>query len=171
MAPPQAVCYVGRVSPQYVGNISLVEVTDDAVNMVSQFEGFRSEPYQDSAGVWTIGYGSTRDADGSPIDEDTDSVTKQQALDLMRRDLLKTATILDKDVHVALNDHERAALESFIYNVGAGNFEASTLLKKLNAGDIEGSANEFLRWDHAGGKVLAGLLKRREAERSEFMKG
>ena len=63
---------------------------------------------------------------------------------------------------------EKIALLDFIYNLGAGKFRSSTLLKKLNAGDYNGAAAEFDNWDHAGGKVLAGLLKRREAETKLF---
>jgi len=72
------------------------------------------------------------------------------------------------DVKEPLSDDQTAALADFIYNLGAGNFRSSTLLRKLNAGDYAGAAAEFDKWDYAGGKELAGLLRRREAETTLF---
>ncbi len=141
----------------------------EAAQLAAPFEGFVSHPYQDTGGVWSIGYGSTRDADENPITANTPSVTEEQARALMARDLGKSAAEIQRDVKVQLSDNEKAALEDFIYNVGQGNFHSSTLLRKLNAQDFAGAAAEFDRWDHAGGKVLAGLLKRREAEKSLFL--
>ncbi len=145
-------------------------VPDDAVALATNFEGFSSTPYQDSGGVWTIGYGSTRDAIGAPVTAQTPPVSRTLGLSLMRRDLTSAATVIAKDVRVPLTGDETAALESFIYNVGAGNFQGSTMLRLLNAGQYEAAATQFDAWDHAGGQVLAGLLRRREAERAEFLK-
>jgi lysozyme len=78
---------------------------------------------------------------------------------------------IDSEVKIHLTDDEKAALISFTYNVGRGNFDHSTLLKKLNAGDIEGAAKEFLKWNLAAGKVMAGLTKRRSGEMAEFLLG
>jgi lysozyme len=147
------------------------DVPDDAVALATVFEGFSAAPYQDSAGVWTIGYGSTRDASGSPVTRDTPDVTRDQANVMMRRDLEIAVTTISADVKVALTTDERAALEDFIYNVGVGNFAGSTLLRDLNAGRYDLAAAQFGAWDHAGGQVLSGLLRRREAERQEFLKG
>jgi lysozyme len=145
-------------------------VPNDALDLVTNFEGFSSAPYQDSGGVWTIGFGSTRDIAGNPVTASTAHVTRQQGLDLMRRDLMAAATEIAADVTVSLTPNEKAALEDFEYNVGAGNFKASTLLHDLNAGRINEAADQFLLWDKAKGVVLAGLLKRRQAERAEFLK-
>lgn len=145
-------------------------VPDDAVNLAIEFEGFSAKPYRDSAGVWTIGYGSTRDQLGHPVTAHTPLITKAIAEGLMRRDLTKAATEVSHDVHVPLTDEERAALIEFVYNVGSGAFAGSTLLRKLNAGDHDGAADQFARWNRAGGHVLAGLIRRRAAERAEFLK-
>jgi len=146
-------------------------VPDDAVNMGKEFEGFSARPYRDPAGVWTIGYGSTRDQLGHPITAHTPVITKVIAEGLMRRDLTAAATEVSADVHVPMTQEERAALIDLIYNIGSGAFKGSTLLRKLNAGDYDGASLEFLRWNQAGGHVLAGLVRRRAAERAEFLKG
>ena len=134
------------------------------------FEGERLAPYQDSAGVWTIGIGSTRDGNGHPVSASTPSITHAQALALLSRDMRSAIQVVERDVHVPLTVWEEEALADFVYNVGQGNFDHSTLLKKLNAGDYGGAANEFEKWDLAGGKVLAGLVRRRAAEKALFEK-
>jgi lysozyme len=133
-----------------------------------EFEGFRSAPYQDVGGVWTIGYGSTRDVLNRPVTADTPCVSRQQAQLLLRRDMQNAMSTLAQQVHVPLTPNEQGALADFIYNLGATNFDNSTLLKLLNAGDYEGAAKQFERWDYAGGKVCAGLLRRRLAEMKQF---
>jgi lysozyme len=154
-----------------VADVPAPVVPDDAVTLATNFEGFSSAPYQDPAGVWTIGFGSTRDTAGNPVTALTPHVTRQQGLGLMRRDLEAAATTVSADVKVPLTADEAAALDSFIYNVGAGNFAGSTLLRDINAGRMEQAADQFPLWDHAGGQVLAGLLRRRQAERTEFLGG
>lgn len=139
-----------------------------ATTLVEPFEGFRATPYRDVAGIWTIGFGSTRDAAGTPVCETTAPVTRDAALALVERDLGAALTQVRAHVTVALNADQQAALADFVYNLGAGNFTASTLLRLLNAGDYAGAAAQFPRWDHAGGVVLAGLLRRREAEAALF---
>lgn len=145
-------------------------IPQDALDMVESFEGYSAAPYQDSGGVWTIGYGSTRDVLGHPVTSATQSVTKVMAEGMMRRDMLSAATAISNDVHVPLTETERGALLDFVFNVGSGAFEGSTLLRLINAGDYENAANQFERWDHVAGRVLAGLLRRRLAEKAEFLK-
>lgn len=140
----------------------------DAIPLIEEFEGFRTHAYQDSVGVWTIGFGSTRHPDGRSISP-TDVVTREEAEHMMLFDLQHFADSLDSMVHVPLSEHEYAALLSFVYNLGPGALKSSTLLKKLNRGDHQGAANEILRWNKAGGHVLAGLVRRRVAEKQEFL--
>ena len=147
---------------------SSVSTEDAAAAFAAPFEGFRPRPYLDPAGVWTIGYGSTRDGLGMAVTANTPPVTEPQARQLMARDMGTAAAELAADVKVTLTANEKVALEDFIYNLGAGNFRSSTLLKKLNAKDYAGAAAEFDKWDHGGGRVLAGLLRRREAETKLF---
>lgn len=141
---------------------------EEAAKLAEQFEGFSAKPYQDPVGVWTIGYGSTRDTDGNPVTANTPPVTWQQANALMERDLRSAMQQVEGTVLVPLAPMQEAALIDFVYNVGIGNLKASTLLRKLNAGDYEGAAAEFPKWNMGGGKVLAGLVRRRAAERAEF---
>jgi lysozyme len=164
-APPPPHAAAPATSPPVTG------VPDEAVAIGENFEGFSAVPYWDPAAcIWTYGFGSTRDPDNHPVAKTTPPVTRAQGLVLMRRDLAAGMTEIAADVHVPLTAAETAALDDFIYNVGAGNFRASTLLRKLNAGDRAGAADQFVAWDRAGGVVLAGLLRRREAERAEFLK-
>ncbi|HEX7389799.1 MAG TPA: lysozyme, partial [Acidiphilium sp.] len=118
-----------------------------AAKLVEPFEGFRAEPYRDPAGVWTIGFGSTRDGGGMPVSAATGPVTRQQALLLVERDLVAASMEVQRHVTVPLNANQQAALIDFVYNLGAGNFRASTLLRLLNAGDFTQATGQFARWD------------------------
>ena len=138
-----------------------------AVKLIKQFEGFRSTAYKCPAGVWTIGYGSTS-IDGVKVKQQ-DTITEQAALD----DIYKRLNEIDKQitavVRVPLNSNQLNALLDFVYNLGIGNFRSSTLLKKLNDSDYRGAADELLRWNKSGGKVLDGLTRRRQAEQELFL--
>jgi lysozyme len=98
-----------------------------------------------------------------------DTCTRNEAEAWLLHDLHHFMDCVNKHVKVDLTDHQKAALFSFVYNLGCGAFRKSTLLKKLNAGDKAGAAREFLKWDHAGGRRLAGLTRRRESESEEFL--
>jgi lysozyme len=100
----------------------------------------------------------------------TSAITEAEACALVKRDLTASNMTVSSVCHVPLTADERAALDDFVYNLGAGNFRSSTLLKLLNAGDYAGAAAQFDLWDHAGGVVLAGLLRRRQAETDLFEK-
>lgn len=130
-----------------------------------EFEGERFTAYQDIVGVWTLGYGHT-----NGVKEGMTS-THEQNLIWLQQDLHVCILEIDKDVIVPLSKGELIALEDFIFNLGTGAFRGSTLLKKLNTKDYDGAANELLKWDHAGGKAVAGLLKRRNAEVIKFKQG
>lgn len=139
-------------------------INQAGIDLIKSFEGCKLDAYLDSVGVPTIGYGST----GSDIAMGL-SWTQQQADDRLQHDLVKFCSKVDSLVTTQVNDNEFAALVAFAYNLGAGALAGSTLLKKLNAGEKPEAADEFLKWDHAGGKVLAGLTRRRQAERALFL--
>jgi len=132
--------------------------------LIKEFEGLRLEAYLCPADVWTIGYGHTKGV------VQGDKITQAGADAFLAQDVLWVAAAVDKKVKVELNTNQEAALYSFIYNVGAGAFGKSTLLRKLNDWDYEGAANEFKRWNKGGGKVLRGLIRRRNAEAALFRK-
>ena len=139
-----------------------------AVEIITSFEGFSSEPYQCPAGVWTIGYGSTWCLDGSRVSKDTPALSEDEALEWVRHELNRTEYDVARLIDVPLTENQFGALVSFTYNVGSGNLKASTLRQKLNRGDFEGALLEFPKWRRAGGKILRGLVRRREAEKQLF---
>jgi lysozyme len=142
-----------------------------AVNMAKGFEGFRAGPYPDPASggePWTIGYGSTRDAQGNPVTPTTAPVTEAQATALAERDMALSFQAVAAVIKAPMTVNETAAVMDFIYNVGAGNFKNSTLLRLINLGQYEAAAKEFEKWDMAAGRVMAGLLRRRVAEEQLF---
>lgn len=139
----------------------------NAIDLIKKYEGFRPQSYQDSVGVWTIGYGTTR-INGQPVKQGM-TITQDQALQLVQQEVNKLWSQIESIVKVPINDNQMNALVDFAYNLGFNALKTSTLMKKLNAGNFTGAANEFTRWVYAGGKVLPGLVKRREAEKQLFL--
>lgn len=137
---------------------------DTALVLVKHFEGFRATTYRDPVGVLTIGYGET-----GPRATTGATITEPEAAIWLSNRLLNAACLLGKLVDAPLRPENAAALLSFIYNVGDGAFARSTMRKRLNEGDFKAAAAQFTRWNKAGGKVLPGLVKRREAERRLFL--
>lgn len=135
------------------------------INLIKSFESLRLEAYKDSVGVWTIGYGHT-----SGVYEGM-KITEAQAEAYLRADLSTAENAVNTKVTYSIVQHQFDALVSFTFNVGTGNFGGSTLLKKLNAGDVSGAADQFDVWIYAGGKVLNGLVNRRAAEKELFLNG
>ena len=135
-----------------------------AIPLIKEFEGCKLKAYKCPADVWTIGYGHT---DGV---KEGDEITQQEADRLLASDVELFTTGVQRLVHSDINRNQLGALVSFSFNVGLGNLRHSTLLRMVNAGDFVGAADQFLRWNKAGGKVLAGLTRRREAERQLFLK-
>lgn len=141
------------------------------LSLVKNFEGFRSEAYADPGYGWkvaTIGYGHTNNA-GPPVVLKGMTISEAEALRILENDLAGVEVQVREAVTVPLNDNQFGALVSFAFNCGAGALRKSTLLKKLNRGDYIGAADEFLKWNKSNKKVLAGLTKRREAERALFL--
>lgn len=144
----------------------------EGVSLIEEFEGLRLNAYPDPAHGWavpTIGIGHTSAA-GPPNVTRGMIISAAEAREILRRDLLKFEAYVRSAVHVPLTDNQFSALVSFTFNLGPGNLRSSTLLKKLNAGDYQGAADQFSRWNKAGGKVLSGLTRRRNAERALFLK-
>ena len=145
-----------------------MQTSDKGIALIKQFEGCKLTAYQDSVGVWTIGYGWTQPVDGKPIR--AGMTIKLEAVErLLKTGLVSYENDVSRLVKVDLTQRQFDALVSFTYNLGARSLSTSTLLRKLNAGDYAGAADEFLRWNKAGGKVLNGLTRRREAERALFL--
>lgn len=142
-----------------------MEISTKGTALIKSFEGYRSSAYRCPAGVWTIGYGTTRGV------KPGDKVTKIEAERLLREDLIKFQACVTKSVHVPLTQGQYDALVCLTYNIGEGAFRGSTLLKLLNQGRYEAACRQFDRWTRAGGRVLRGLVRRRDAEQSLFRSG
>lgn len=148
-------------------NHSVQRTNCAGIALIKRFEGCRLEAYQDSVGVWTIGYGITS-ATGFKVYKGQ-KITQEQADELLLKHLTTYERAVARNVRVPLTDNQFAALVSFTYNLGEGALKSSTLLKKLNKGDYQGASKEFGKWVKAGGKKLKGLVDRREAERQLFL--
>lgn len=145
-----------------------MQTSDKGIALIKQFEGCKLTAYQDSVGEWTIGYGWTQPVDGKPIRAGM-TIKQETAERLLKTGLVSYEIDVSRLVKVSLTQGQFDALVSFTYNLGARSLSTSTLLRKLNAGDYAGAADEFLRWNKAGGKVLNGLTRRREAEHALFL--
>lgn len=132
--------------------------------MIESFEGLRLTAYYDQRHIPTIGYGHT-----GPDVFITDTITQTEADNLLAVDLHHAESAIYSLVHVAVNQNQFDALVSLIYNIGAGAFGDSTVLRDLNMLDYDGAADAFLLWCKTNGQTNAGLLKRRNAERALFL--
>lgn len=136
-------------------------------SLIKEFEGFRAVAYLCPAGVATIGYGTTR-IRGKAVKLSM-KITTEEADLFLEEDLKSFEDAVNQNVTVELTQNQFDALVCFVYNVGAANFKKSTLLKKINANKLIEASEEFLKWNKAGGKTLAGLTRRREAEKKLFL--
>lgn len=143
-----------------------MKISPKGIALIKSAEGLRLKAYPDpgTGGLpWTIGYGSTSGVTRNMV------ITEAQAEQMLAADLVRFERAVDRLVRVPVSQGQFDALVSFTYNVGEGNFTKSTLLRKLNAGDATGAAEQFPRWVNAAGRVLPGLVKRRAAERAMFL--
>jgi lysozyme len=141
-----------------------MKTNEAGLALIRQFEGCRLKAYKCPAGVWTIGYGWTHGV------KPTDQWTQAQAEEM----LVKGLDQYENAVQSAIGAHSTtsnqfSALVSICYNIGAGNFVKSSMLRHHKAGDYAKAADAFLLWNKAGGKVLNGLIKRRQAERALYL--
>lgn len=135
-----------------------IALSASALVGIASWEGYVEKAYQDIVGVWTIGFGTT--AGVKPNQSTTPVAALQRKID----DIQKFEGALKECVTVPLHQHEYDAFISLAYNIGPTAFCNSSLVRKLNAGDYEGSCKEILRWNRAGGQVVKGLDNRRKAE-------
>ena len=140
----------------------LMKLGERGTEILKYFEGCKLTAYQDSVGVWTIGYGHTKGVYNGM------TITQEEAEQMLLTELEEYEGYIENMVTVPLTQNQFDALVVWIYNLGPTNFKNSTLLKELNAGNYNAAGQEITRWNKAGGKVLAGLVKRREAEAELF---
>lgn len=141
-----------------------MKLSKQGLDLLREFEGCKLVAYRCQAGVWTIGVGHTATAKPGM------NITTERAMDLLKADVAKFEMAVNRLVLAQLTQNQFDALVSFVFNVGVGAFEKSTLLKKLNANDYIGAADQFPKWVRAGGVVSKGLERRRSVERAFFLR-
>jgi lysozyme len=137
--------------------------SDHGLALTKSFEGLHLEAYRDCAGVWTIGYGHT-----GPTLAAGQTISEPEAEEFLRADLADAVACVNRGIQSVISQNQFDAMVDFCFNAGRGNFLQSTLLRKLNSGDFAGAAAQFALWVHAGGEVVAGLVRRRKAEAELF---
>jgi lysozyme len=135
-----------------------MKISQEGLALIKRFEGCRLEAYKCSANVLTIGYGHTGGV------KETDTITQEEADELLEKDVLKFEEYVEDNVIVELDQSQFDALVAWTFNLGPGNLRESTMLKKLNDSDYASVPSEMKRWNKAGGKTLDGLIRRRNAE-------
>ncbi len=140
-----------------------MQISEDGLALIRKFEGCELTAYKDAVGIWTIGYGHINGV------SDGDTCTESEADDWLKEDTRRAQTCVNQSVSAELTQNEFDALVSFVFNLGCGALRGSTLLKLVNDGRMDEAASQFLRWNHAGGRELAGLTARRHAESELFM--
>lgn len=140
-----------------------MKTSKNGINLIKKYEGCRLKAYKCPSGVWTIGYGHTKNVDKGM------KITQAQAETYLKQDLITYENAVNKYVKVPISQNQFDALVSFSFNCGVTALKTSTLLRELNNKDYSRAANEFLRWNKSNGKVLKGLTKRRKEERGLFM--
>jgi len=135
-----------------------MEISEEGLSLIKKFEGCELKAYQDSVDVWTIGYGHTKGV------EDGQEITQEEAEEMLASELDEYEGYINDLVECDLEQCQFDALVAWVYNLGPTNLRSSTMLKRLNSNDLEDVPNQIKRWNKAGGKVLNGLVRRREAE-------
>lgn len=143
----------------------ILSIGAKGIALIKDFEGKELKKYQDVVGKWTIGYGHLiLPSESFPV-----AISDKEAEALLRKDLATSEAGVNRWVNVMLTQNQFDALVSFTFNLGVGNLQTSTLLKLLNQGLMQEAADQFLRWNKAGGKEVSGLTRRRIAERDLFL--
>jgi lysozyme len=139
-----------------------MNISEEGLSLIKKFEGCELEAYRCSANVLTIGYGHTKGV------EENQKITQEEAEEMLASELGEYEDYINDMVECDLEQHQFDALVAWVYNLGPTNLRSSTMLKRLNANDLDDVPAQIRRWNKAGGKVLAGLTRRREAEALMF---
>lgn len=146
-------------------------INEAGLGIIKRFEGWSAVPYCCPAGRWTVGWGATWTLDGSAVTADHPRITKDEGTDLLKREVRHVEKAIRKLIKAELTPNMFSAVASWAFNCGTMAMQRSTLRMKLNRGLYEDAADEFPKWRKAGGRVLAGLVRRRAAERELFLDG
>ena len=139
-----------------------MKISEDGLELIKKFEGCETSAYQDSVGVWTIGFGHTKDV------EEGQTCSIEDAESMLADEMDEYEGYINDMVRVDLQQHEFDSLVAWVYNLGPTNLGESTMLKVLNGGQFDRVPNEMNRWTRAGGEILEGLVRRRQAESLMF---
>jgi lysozyme len=139
------------------------ELNKTSLSLIESFEGLKLTAYQDSVGVWTIGWGHTKGVKRGQ------KITREEAEEFLREDLAEAAHGVEKAIKVDIGDNEFGACVSLAFNIGVGAFAGSSIVRYINRNQFDRAADAFLNWNHAGGEVVKGLTRRRQAERKLFL--
>lgn len=161
--PENRLPYEGWMSTEIWEKPQKNTISQGGIDLIKRWEGFRTIAYQCSANVWTIGYGHTKGV------KPGDRITKADAEVLLVEDIKAFERAVRHTVKVPLTQNQFDALVSFCFNVGANAFSKSTLVRLLNQSKYQDAANQFPRWNRAGGRVIKGLTNRRIAEKQLFL--
>ena len=143
----------------------ITKIGQEGIDLIKKFEGFRSAPYKCPAGIPTIGYGATFYTSGKKVTLSDKVITEKEGCTLLKYMLMSFEQYVDSYCVDTITQNQFSALVSFCYNLGPSNLKSSTLLKKINANPNDPTIkDEFMKWTRGGGRVLPGLVKRREAE-------
>ena len=145
-----------------------MKINAAGLDLIKRWEGLRLKAYQDSVGVWTIGYGHTAAA-GPPAPVAGMTITEQEATDILARDLGQYERAVTKALSVYPSANQFAAMTSLCFNIGPAAFSKSSVVKLMNVGKPREAADAFLLWNKAKGRVLKGLTARREDEKKLFL--
>jgi lysozyme len=151
------------MAEQKLKNGGNMNISKEGLSLIKKFEGCELEAYLCPAGVWTIGYGHTKDV------KEGDKINKEEADYLLQEEMIEYESYINDFVEVPLNQNQFDALCSWVYNLGPTNLKNSTMLRVLNEEKYADVPQEIKRWNKAGGEVLDGLIKRREAEAKMFV--
>ncbi len=145
-------------------------ISKEGLELIAKFEGFSSKPYHCSAGVSTIGFGTTHYEGGKHVTMHDKPISTARAYEILRYEVAHHyGASVDRYVREDTTQNQRDALTSFAYNLGVGALKSSTLLRLHNEGKIKEAANEFQKWIHSNGKTLKGLVTRRQKERDLYL--
>jgi|TARA_R100000152_G_C6771189_1_gene197632 lysozyme len=139
-----------------------MKISEDGLELIKKFEGCETTAYQDSVGVWTIGFGHTKGV------EEGQTCSIEDAESMLADEMDEYEGYINNMVKVDLQQHEFDALVAWVYNLGPTNLGESTMLKVLNGGQFDRVPDEMNRWTRAGGEILEGLVRRRQAESLMF---
>ena len=141
---------------------SKMKISEDGLELIKKFEGCETSAYQDSVGVWTIGFGHTKGV------EEGQTCSIEDAESMLADEMDEYEGYINNMVKVDLQQHEFDSLVAWVYNLGPTNLSESTMLKVLNGGQFDRVPDEMNRWTRAGGEILEGLVRRRQAESLMF---